>query len=688
MNLTTNINARSISNKNTKLILVSVLSYSIIATLAIIGRPVVVKVAENYSLIFSDNPYFQPQLTGILYLLLPLVIFCGIALFLFPGVMVLIALGGDQRIAPFLIKATGLTLGLLLLCRLLFGLVFNLNINKYTFVGYLFSIGVAFVLISLYRISKEKPISIPVVGKENRRRIFWVLLLIFIGTVLLIPKLFWENFNGDGYELYRLGRSLYQSTTPVYLEWSPTLLAADLKMILPVYPIFWMIDFYGDVEATARLPILIYIPILFLALIELAETAKNHSLGIKEECVLLLQVAIFSIVMIFNSSYNPWFSDIAAPASHETLMAIFLISSAYFMWNKKIPWILLFGFLGFFIRPTFPILLFFIAFLIEVFSNKHRNRVIGTAVLSIILAVITSTILSQFFVQQISSQTYSFHEILAKFRYLKFDDYPRLAFLIFPSGILPAISIFGWKWQDSLAKSLSLTTIVYFIFFYFVAYVALHQFVPAMILPIAVFWRIYLDLSHQRRKFGLVLALIGAGISIWLSLPSHFQLSNAERALGLNLDCRVCDYSKSELPNGLDPMILTPLFRVVYEVSKPDQEWGIEPEVIFYYSSRRSDSDRAQPNYVIIDSKDAPPPGFLKVADKEGVSIYVKNIDTWKAQQTSPSLSAGYRRFLYHISPQTLFKHIGLQEESNIIDLLPYYFMTIQSLKSLSFVFR
>ena len=81
---------------------------------------------------------------------------------------------------------------------------------------------------------------------------------------------------------------------------------------------------------------------------------------------------------------------------------------------------------------------------------------------------------------------------LSRLRYLTFFDWRRFAYIVFPGGILPALTLLMFWRQDRFSRALTVVTSVLFFFFYFTAFIALHHFVVGMVLPVVVFWRVWL----------------------------------------------------------------------------------------------------------------------------------------------------------------------------------------------------
>ena len=131
--------------------------------------------------------------------------------------------------------------------------------------------------------------------------------------------------------------------------------------------------------------------------------------------------------------------------------------------------------------------------------------------------------------------------LLGLLRYLAFlqwSDWRRILFVAVPVGILPALSLLLWRRQDQVARALTLVTVAYFLFFFFQAYTVLHHYIPAMVLPLVVFWRIEPALPERWRPAVLAATAVAGLLALVVSLPAHPQLDTSARRVGAAIaDC-------------------------------------------------------------------------------------------------------------------------------------------------------
>ncbi len=112
--------------------------------------------------------------------------------------------------------------------------------------------------------------------------------------------------------------------------------------------------------------------------------------------------------------------------------------------------------------------------------------------------------------------------ILRRLRFVTLFETQRLLFWLLPAGILPGLALLAWPWQDRLSRVLTLTTVIYVLFFYVQAYRILpHHFAPAALLRLFVFWR--LAPVRAAPVPALAAALAGLGAGAWASVPETMR---------------------------------------------------------------------------------------------------------------------------------------------------------------------
>jgi hypothetical protein len=263
---------------------------------------------------------------------------------------------------------------------------------------------------------------------------------------------------------------------------------------------------------------------------------------------------------------------------------------------------------------------------------------------------------------------YKSNSIIHRIRYIRLFEPFRINFALFPSGIIPFISLFLIKWQDRYAKLISIIVLGYLGLFLFLANIALHHFVPVMVLPLVVFWRIYLN--HLEWNRNLVLSVVGfAGIiSLWLSLPKSFDINRTIRPIGQKIMIEIGDYQHNFREMVRADPIYKELIPPDWMVSDRSQKLISTPLALIYYGSREK-SPGTKINYIIQGCSVAPPPGFTRVAQKANAVLYVRDLHEWEADRVQ-QLNTKFMSPIYAIPRGTLFYYWTTPTNTKVYDLM------------------
>ena len=94
------------------------------------------------------------------------------------------------------------------------------------------------------------------------------------------------------------------------------------------------------------------LPVIFYLLVELIEWQAPRRLGFVEESLLVLTLAIVTVTLSYNASYDPYFSDIASPMAIDLLEIIAIMAAIYFLWRQNWFFLTMWSLLAFLGRPT------------------------------------------------------------------------------------------------------------------------------------------------------------------------------------------------------------------------------------------------------------------------------------------------------------------------------------------------
>jgi hypothetical protein len=262
---------------------------------------------------------------------------------------------------------------------------------------------------------------------------------------------------------------------------------------------------------------------------------------------------------------------------------------------------------------------------------------------------------------------YSSSSVLRRFRYLRVDDLFRINYVLFPSGILPMVALLAFRRQDPLGRVITLVSLLYFGFFYFQAFVALHHFVPVMLLPLVVFWRMYLHQESWLRRVSLPAVVLTSVVALWLSLPRHFEINRTVRAIGQKTAFLVGDYSTDFQTQVGRAHLLFKFIPPDWEVPDATTELVSGYGSIIYYATRPKTLNMPI-NYIVQSLGDPAPLGSTRVAADKVAALYVKDVQQWHRDRFR-RLQTDYRSPLYDIPRTTLFQHWGAPQGKYTIDL-------------------
>ena len=598
---------------------------------ALLAWGVVARVSEMYDLATRPHPYVQLTHAGLLYVIMPIVVISSFVLFLSPGAIVILAMGQARRLLEWVVLAFGASTILLVVLGTGFKLIFRSPLSLPVLLSIWIGTSVLASLVVILR-SRMASISWPTADWLDIRRIFWMLGATYLGVVTLLPKIFWENFNVDGIEAFEFGRSLTNHVLP-YWEIQNGIFGFYQNFIIFAYPNHWFITLFGPFEAAVRLPLVFFVVMLFAALTLLIELGSKRALSVLEEGVLWLGLALFTVVQVYNTNYEPFFSDMGETAAPDILLMVFFLSACYALFTGRLKWCLIFALMTYMAGPGGLLLLVALAGVILLYKSPDRGRqlkTLGVAILvCLIIGVLYQLIYNPMVLGGVKDQ-FSTRNMLRRLFPPTLTEFVRFNALIFPSGILPALFFLTLrKKSDSLAWIFAGCTLVYFGVIYVQVWSALHQFTPVMVLPLIVFWRQYLSFSLRVQQWLLPALAATTIFALVLSLPPHFQINQAVRQFGLATEYKVGSYDKSYEQSVRSDGALYALLPENYRLQYPEQPWGIDPPSWIYYSNRTKPSGTVI-NYVVQPASEPPPPMLTQVMVEDGVSVYVRDLQVWQ----------------------------------------------------------
>jgi hypothetical protein len=632
-------------------------------------RDVLRSVADLYPGALPSHPFFVPDHALLLYVATPVAVLGMVGMLLVPGFLLALVRGGSTR--PGMLAAT-IFGGAFLLRTLIQSILKLAGVLPFGAGAFaLTEVTLDAVLLGLLalRLRNGGPVALPS-GPEARRRLGWMVALVVLSVVLLLPALFWQDMTDDGLEALEVGRSMLTQIVPRFPTPPSGLMGLGIGMLTMAIPNGWFVSLIGPVEAAARLPLALYLPVLFAVLTDLIEHRSPRRLGGGAEGAIVLALATYVVAMVFSASYTPYSADASSPAAFDTLALLCISAAILFLWENRIGWLMCFALLGCFARPTMLLALGLLGIGAVPLAPAERRAQLFRLGMTLAVCLAASVLYEKVFIPRAAHGLgvgYASGSILDRLRFLTLTDVRRVLFLVVPGGILPAVALLAWRRQDPLARQLTLFCLSYFLFFYPQAFIALHHFVPVMILPIVVYWRVALA-GQARWPAGA--AVVAGALSLVLSLPRSTAIERSTRAIGRATEIRVGDLN-GDWPAYRDALDarrgIRLLFRAEWDVADPSRERaGSELGVLYYATRSRSATDTL--NYLIQPIGTAAPTGFISVGVDRGLAVFVRDTVRWRYdRETAPRTD--FRSALYDIPRSTLHRFIGIPAHAYQVDL-------------------
>ena len=617
--------------------------------------------AAMYGAVDAAHPYRSALANaGPVFVLFPLVTFAATVLFLSPGLLFAVALGRTRHVAEWVVS--GLVLSIMSLGTMT-SLLHAIGGPAPAVRGRVYALMVAGMagLAALAAVvsTRRGPRAWPINGTRDRSMLLGAVGVPALLCVVLAPKLLWESFNGDGAHAYESSRLLLHQAMPFFPEASGAIAGfPGITSMLFAFPNAWYLHLFGEVEAAARVPFLLYLGVLWCAVVLVAEHAGDREGRGLSRGVLgatWLSILAYAFGMAFSATYNPYSADIALPATQDTLLVICFLAVIHAHLRQEWAWFALCTALTYVSLPSGLVLvaMWLLGVLVAARPWRWRPVLAGFAVLlgCVIAGALLPRILEAAGAPPPGGE-YGLAGILRYFAFLQFTDWRRFMYVAVASGIVPFAMLFFWRRHDTASRALVITTALYFLFIFVQGYISLHHLVPAMVLPVVVAARASDGRSSGRR---LAPVWVAAGVvAVVLSLPRSFAIHTAGREIGGTIFARTGDY------RNLDPRVfnastlLAQLFPYDWDPAVP-AVYGGSPLVWNHYARR--DGDSAGANYMLQWDSLPAPPGFRLVARDSVAALWVRDEALWAAHRAlTPPTPAGSATYV--VARGTLFRSV------------------------------
>ena len=591
----------------------------------------------------GPSPYFIAGDAAFLYLWVPLVVLAASALFLAPGLLLALGAGRrDERFELWLLQ--GFTLSLFVVPTLT-ALVQTMTGIVITGAAYVFVL----TLLCLPGLLLLAQRGIPPIFTGRGWDVGVIVLLPALTLIVLAPKFFWESLNDDGAHTLLNAMLFVTGGNPF---WPPDVTVTagypSTSMMSEAFLQTGISRFFGPSEATIRLA---YLPGLSVMAACMLSFMRDDEGRTRPEAAIGLTAALllYSFVMAFNPTYSPYFADIALPLTREPLIVLGFLGYVLFFFDGRLIWMAVVSTLALLSAPNGVLLVgFFLGshFLLTRPLPFAQVVVGGLIALGVsVLASAAMVALDAAGVTRVGGE-FGATSILRRLRFVTLFETDRILFWLLPAGVLPGLALLAWRWQDQLSRTLTLTTVIYVLFFYVQAYRILpHHFAPAALLPLIVFWR--LRPVRAAPAPALLAALAGVLVGLWASFPDTTRPFTYTREFAERI---VVDYPSAD-PLDADKMrIVTALLSDAFPPHWTDadlEEWFSIETLATYMHTHTNPADPAAADYRLVPEETVLSPDEILIAGPtEGFVLLARDAASYNRDLRMADLPVSIARAL------------------------------------------
>ncbi|MFN0178569.1 MAG: hypothetical protein ACKVZ0_07180 [Gemmatimonadales bacterium] len=608
----------------------------------------------------GPHPYFVPDHAWLLYLIVPLVAASAGVAVMTPGLLLTWS-SRREGLGVWIMRASGVSLVVVSIGASLSGVLLGAPVTGQMFVAVLALLSIAAAVLTRRAWQSDVPLS---------RSSMPVALAVVVPVALvaaLAPKLLWESFNGDGAHAFETARLAVRQFVPF---WDPAAGALStfpgMSTVLFAYPASWFMRLFGETEAAVRLPYLLVLVATQGAIVAVAERGRD-ALGRGSHALIWLALVVYTVVQAFSATYDPYSADLAMPGLPATLQIFTFLGFVHSYLARRSGWTAAFLLLTLTSSPSGLVLvIFWLAAMVV--SGGREERPAALAATLMLFAAMVAMALAPVILGALSlprpGKEHGLGGLVTRFAFLQFTDWRRVLWVVVPSGIFPFAAYVVWPRLDAAGRALLLVTAAQFALFYFQAYVMIHQFAPAMLLPLAAVWR--RQDAPWRAWHGLA-AAAASGLALWVSLPPARGPVTAARVIGQTIDDRGSGRADLHPASYNRSFLLNHLFPEDYKPAVPAESYGGSALAWAIYA-RRNPTPAADINYVLTDLGAPAPAEARLLATNAAGSLYVKDEAVLQRHRAlRPPTPAGSR--LYWTPRGLLFRGAPVEDGPWILDV-------------------
>ena len=639
-----------------------------------VGRSAIQSAASMYDLAAGASPFWLPSHAWLLYVCVPAVVISSMLVFIAPGLFLASALGATRSWNWWLLCGVALGIVVLSAATAVIQRIAGTPLTGGSFLLVVFGCNAAAAAIAWSRALRTDRPAIPRFAARNALEGAAALSVIL---VVMLPKFIWENFNGDGADALEVARLLLHQAMPFWPAGAGTVgNFPGITSMLFAFPASWFLRAFGPLEFSARAPLLLALLATHAAIVALAEVrdrgtdVPRRTLDTGERLLIWAALLVYTIVVAYSATYSPYSADIAIPGAQDTMLVALFAATMIALASDEAGWMMLFGLLSYLALPN-GLLLLGMLWLAVLLVYRPVPRRIVIALGALIIACIVLGTLLPYVLRRVGSPApggeYGNDMLLNRVLMVQFTDWRRLLYVLVPCGIAPIAAVFLWKRQDSLGRVITLLIAGYFVFTYVQAYSKLHYYIPVMLLPIALYWRVAPGERKQRVEWRIA-ALAGLVGALILVMPRRGAPMTWARRVASEIQIRVPGYdiSSPEEFRASDTLVL--LFPMSWDRHVPGT-LGESPLVWNYYLHHDMGVPSEQTNYVVQPAGMSLPAGFHPIGQQGGYTMLVRS-DSLVARDRSQRLPIDPGSPLFLVRRDILFDYATASNGAPIHDIV------------------
>lgn len=606
------------------------------------------------------SPYFPGFEPGLVWGLLPLALAGSFALLLGPGLVLALGLGGAATFSRWIVSGFGLSLAAVSVPAAAVQAILGRPLAGAESVATVVATGAAALLFTAWRLRRGRRLPWPVAGSRDFAHALALAVVPAVLAAALAPKIFWEDFNGDGIHAFGACRLLLRGPVPFWPEGSGYMtFFPGTGDCLFTWPVSWFLRLFGENESGARLPYFLFLAVLQAAVVAIAERPDRPPPGGRAHALIWLSLVSYTLVAGYSATYDPWCADFALPATQDTLFMICVLAAfgAFFdgrpaalgVWTflatlasaGAAPVLLALvpaAVLGCRPRPWRRIAWFLACFAAAAAAGRFLPRALAVAGLPV------------------PGGEHDVGNLLERFKYVWLLDLKRWLWLLVPAGLYPIAVVRDFRRADDATRVLLLVTLQVFALYYGMAFVSLHYFVPVMILPLAAFWRHHRVAGWRRPGLATAACGVAALAAVAAGLPGTTSIYRGNREAGRHFDLSRLpgrEEMRPEYTRGIE--ILEKVLPKDAHPDVPERGFGGAPQAWAWYAGERGGPDPATRAVAVVPEGAPAPAGAELLATDGGVSIHIRDPAAVESlRRVKPAGSPG--RWLYAVPRDILFQ--------------------------------